>query len=180
MEYKLRFDRDARLIGDLARRYTSEQKQKDQEAEAYIENGVVLNVQQTGYYTKSDFLKLCEWKTPRTKPLCGQNDERFIVDVTTLALKTENEQLRIEVLTLMEGVGWPTASVLLHFGYQPKRYPILDYRALWSLSIPQPNEYSFPFWQAYVELCRNLADECNVAMRTLDRALWQYSTENQS
>jgi hypothetical protein len=30
-------------------------------------------------------------------------------------------------------VNWPTASVILHFVY-PKRYPILDYRALWQFS----------------------------------------------
>lgn len=33
---------------------------------------------------------------------------------TRVALSTPSERLRIEVLTLLDGVGWPTASVLLH------------------------------------------------------------------
>ncbi len=36
------------------------------------------------------------------------------------------------VLRFLDGVEWPTASTILHFcGARP--YPILDYRALWSL-----------------------------------------------
>lgn len=179
MKYKLRFDRDARVIGDLADQYTFKQGPKYREKEAQIETVVAPNVQRIGYYTRPDFLKLCDWKTPRTKPLCERNEENFIVEVTTLSRKTECERVRIEILTLMAGVGWPTASVLLHFAHDPKRYPILDYRALWSLSISEPNDYNFSFWQEYVEVCRSLAHELGVGMRNLDRALWQYSADNQ-
>jgi hypothetical protein len=73
----------------------------------------------------------------------------------------------------------PTASVLLHLARQT--YPIIDYRALWSLGIdPPPAYYSFEFWWKYTRACRSLADEAGVSMRTLDRALWQYSKELQS
>jgi hypothetical protein len=37
----------------------------------------------------------------------------------------------------------------------------------------------FAFWWSYVNRCRDLADQARVDMRTLDRALWQYSRENQ-
>ena len=30
-------------------------------------------------------------------------------------LNEKEERLRIEILTLLDGVGWPTASVILHF-----------------------------------------------------------------
>jgi hypothetical protein len=77
-------------------------------------------------------------------------------------------------------MGWPTASVLLHFAHV-ERYPILDFRALWSLSILKPKgQYKFQFWWEYVQICRNIADKRGVEMRMLDRALWQYSNENQS
>jgi hypothetical protein len=39
------------------------------------------------------------------------------------------------------------------------------------------SQYSFPFWQKYVEDCRNLAALLSVPMRVLDRALWQYSRQ---
>lgn len=133
----------------------------------------------TGYLTQPDFQVLCYWKTPRSKPKVASNSAEFIQEVTQTALATPSEQLRIEVLTLLRGVSWPTASVILHFGHR-ERYPILDVRALWSLGVTYPaSAYDFEFWWAYVQACRHLADECGVDMRTLDRALWQYSKENQ-
>jgi hypothetical protein len=39
--------------------------------------------------------------------------------------------------------------------------------------------YEFSFWWEYTQFCRKLAAEAGVSMRTLDRALWQYSKENQ-
>jgi hypothetical protein len=53
-------------------------------------------------------------------------------------------------------------------------------RALWSLGFETPpSYYSFEFWQRYVAHCRELATTAGVDMRTLDRALWQYSAEHQ-
>jgi hypothetical protein len=57
---------------------------------------------------------------------------------------------------------------------------VLDVRALWSLGVEAPPAYTFEFWCEYVEACRALARGCRVPMRTLDRALWQYSRENGS
>ena len=70
------------------------------------------------------------------------------------------------------------ASVILHF-FHPEPYPILDYRALWSLSIDEPSYYKYNFWWEYVRICRDLAEANAVDMRTLDKAMWQYSKENQ-
>ena len=106
------------------------------------------------------------------------NSEDFIKGVTHIALTTPNERLRIEVLTLLNGVSWPTASVMLHFGYD-NLYPILDFRALWSLGIDASQvNYSFDFWWEYTQFCRNLASEAGVSMRVLNRSLWQYSRKN--
>lgn len=70
-------------------------------------------------------------------------------------------------------------SVILHLYYR-EQYPILDFRALWSLSVDVPGTYKFSFWWSYVEYCRGLAERTGFDMRTLDRALWQYSRENQA
>ena len=77
----------------------------------------------------------------------------------------------------LNGVGWPSASTILHF-FHNDPYPLLDFRALWSIGI-ESYKYSFSFWEKYVDFCRNVANENEVSMRTLDRALWQYSRENQ-
>jgi hypothetical protein len=80
---------------------------------------------------------------------------------------------------LLDGVSMPTASVLLHLAHKDP-YPIIDSRALWSLGIEKPPATcSFEFWQEYTRTCRSLAKQAPVSMRTLDRALWQYSEEQQ-
>jgi hypothetical protein len=98
--------------------------------------------------------------------------------VTRTAASATNERLRIEVLRLLKGVNWATASVILHFGVRDP-YPILDYRALWSLGYDEPPSYDFDFWWSYVGFTRDLAAEQSVSMRALDRSLWQFSKQNQ-
>ena len=119
----------------------------------------------------------CYWKSPRTQTWCASNDAGTVEIITRAALTSVDERVPIETLTTLNGVSWPTASVLLHFGHRDQ-YPILDYRALWSLGVAPP-PYSFSVWRPYVEFCRALAKKCGVSVRTLDKALWQYSSENQ-
>jgi len=135
-------------------------------------------IQARGYLTKADLERVAKWKSPRSAGHISKNSEEYVKAVTALALQTDNEQLRIESLTLLDGVGLPTASVILHF-YHIERYPILDSRALWSLSLDDSDKYSFEFWWNYTVICRTLATENTVDMRTLDKALWQYSKDNQ-
>jgi len=162
-------------IQSLARRYVG--GNTDQVREEKIIGTISPRVRSAGFYTRPDFLELCFWKTPRTQPRCQRNDDAFIEEVTRIALGTQNERLRIEGLTLLSGVSWPTASVLLHFGHRDP-YPILDFRALESLEIPMPPEYTFEFWWEYVLVCRELSRKHDADMRTIDRALWQFSLEN--
>jgi len=78
------------------------------------------------------------FKTPRSKPPCESNEADIIADASALALTTKSERLKLQVWTLLAGVKWPTASVFLHFAF-PQSYPILDFRALWSLETDVPN-----------------------------------------
>jgi hypothetical protein len=131
-----------------------------------------------GYLRRNEFLALCRWKTPRTIRRCASNSTQQIRDATQLAFATSDERAKIGILRLLAGVDWPTASVLLHFcDRQP--YPVLDFRALWSLGTEPPSSYSFAFWWAYTTFTRRLAESTGHTMRTIDRALWQYSKERQ-
>ena len=130
------------------------------------------------FCTAADLVRLCEWKSPRIRSRCGKNEPAYVEAVTRIALTTPHERLRIEVLTLLSGVGWPMASVILHWGHHDP-YPILDSRALWSLGISDPPAYTFEFWEAYTGFCRHLSHHTSISMRRLDRALWQYAKENQ-
>jgi hypothetical protein len=127
-----------------------------------------------GYYTRGEFLALCEWKSPRSRPLVAQNGRAAITRATRRAL-TGPERDRIEALLSLRGVGFPTASVLLHFA-EPAAYPILDVRAVEALG-ERRSAYTIPFWLEYLSTCRALAREHGVSLRTLDKALWQHSRE---
>ena len=132
-----------------------------------------------GWYTRAEFLAVTRWKTQRTKSRCENNDEASVEATTRLALSTPDERIRIEAFTRLHGVAYPTASVLLHFA-RPDQYPIIDFRALWSLGWDSPpTSYTFQFWWDYTLACRSLAKKAGVLVRTLDRALWQYSKEHQ-
>ena len=131
-----------------------------------------------GHLTRTEFLRLCRWKTPRSQPRCARNSAARVREATQIALASADEQAKIYILRSLAGVEWPTASVILHF-CDAKPYPILDYRALWSLGFDKPPSYTFAFWWAYTEFTRELARSNGQDMRTLDRALWQYSKEHQ-
>ena len=135
-------------------------------------------VRARGYLTRGEFLEICKWKSPRSQPRCAQNDEFTVLTVTKAALDTGDEPLKIDLLRTLKGVEWPTASTLLHV-CDRRPYPILDYRALWSLGYAEPPRYTMEFWLAYLQFTRDLARRLSIDIGALDRALWQYSKERQ-
>lgn len=140
--------------------------------------GLRCAILQRGHLTNDELMRLAYWKAPRSSGHAKKNSDQYISEITRFALATSCERARIESLTVLDGVSWPTASVILHLFHRDP-YPILDFRALWSVSLDPPKQYSFDFWWPYVEFCRGAARSASVDQRTLDRALWQYSKENQ-
>jgi hypothetical protein len=135
-------------------------------------------VNKRGHLSRDELSAVAYWKAPRSSGHAKKNSEDYVLEITGFAFKTNSERARIESLTILDGGSWPTASVILHLFHRDP-YPILDYRALWSVSLEVPGKYTFNFWWSYVEFCRSLAADVKVDMRTLDRALWQFSKENQ-
>ena len=138
---------------------------------------LIPKVQKRGYLTKNELMRVAHWKSPRPIRHVEKNDPDYIRDITSCAFTAKSERARVSVLTCLDGVAMPTASAILHL-FHKDRYPILDFRAVWSIGV-ESYDYSFSFWWDYVSFCRVLADRNNVDMRTLDRALWQYSKEKQ-
>ena len=135
-------------------------------------------IQKRGYLTKENLEEICKWKSPRSAGNMQSNSEEYINEITSLSFKSQDERTRIEVLTVLDGVGWPTASVILHL-FHKQKYPLLDFRALWSINTEVPNTYNFIFWWEYVQYTRLLSKKYDIDMRSIDRALWQFSKENQ-
>ena len=169
MNFKLRFPQST--ISKWAAGYSYA-------SDAAIEDVIAPAARRQGFLTRSQFLAIAEWKTTRSKSRCRKNDDGYVREVTRAALSSKNERFKIEVLRLLDGVGWPTASVILHF-CDRGRYPILDVRALWSLGVSVTPALGFPLWMEYTEFLRRVSKDAGVSMRTLDKALWQYSKANQ-
>ncbi len=170
---KLRFSESE--IPYWAKRY-SDPDEEELENEL-TDKDLVNKVQQQQYLTRGILRKVARWKSTRRVGLIDHNSENDVREITGYVLKSQSERVTWGVLTCLDGVGLPTASAVLHF-FHKEPYPILDYRAMWSIQVDKYN-YSFSFWEEYVDYCRDLSKSNNIDMRTLDRALWQYSRENQ-
>lgn len=136
-------------------------------------------IQSNGFITKNHLRLIAKWKSPRSAGHIEKNTDEYIKEITGWSFSATDERSKIEVLTLLNGVQWPSASVILHL-FSKEKYPILDFRTLWSVETEVPNQYTYSFWWPYVMFCRKLSKNNNISMRVLDRALWQYSKEKQN
>lgn len=143
-----------------------------------VPGAIGSRARRAGVLAYDDFLRLTEWKTPRSKPRCRRNSAEYVAEVTRSALAAKEPRFKIEVLRLLDGVDWATASVILHF-CDRARWPILDVRAFWSLGQQVPANVTYAVWEAYTRCTRDLAKKHGVSMRTLGRALWGYSKARQ-
>ena len=126
-----------------------------------------------GHMLRNELIEVARWKWRggRTRQLVADNTEEDVVEISAVSFAAKSERLRIGALLSLSGVGWPMASVILHFAF-PDRYPILDVRAM--KTVGGSSHYTFEKWIEYVTLCRQTASDFGVSMRVLDRALWEY------
>jgi len=142
-----------------------------------VPNSVGKFARDKGYLNVKNLYAMCNWKSSRRAKVVQDGNPATIREITKFAFSTSDQRSKISALTLLPGVMSPTATVILHFCAK-KPYPILDFRAIWSLGEERPYSYDFEHWWEYAETCRELAKRNGVSIRNLDKALWQYSKEN--
>jgi hypothetical protein len=131
-----------------------------------------------GNFGIAELRTIFEWKTRgRGRSRLDKNTPEEVEDALRLALAARTERSAISVLKGLAGVDVPVASAIMT-AIDPKRYTILDFRALFSLGVERTFT-SVGFYLSYLAACRRIAKSVRVDLRTLDRALWQYSKENQ-
>lgn len=128
-----------------------------------------------GEFTRAHLADIVAWKSPRSLRILHEN-EAEIRDALHLAMITETERAAIATLIALDGVGVPVASAVLTM-VDENRYTIVDRRALESLGQPPRPQYAVNFYLDYLDVCRELSRKHGVSLRTLDRALWQWSAE---
>ncbi len=141
------------------------------------------------FLDKERFLKIINWKLAIKIPLKEakeQNKNEYIQKITKIAFSSRGGEERIKLLLSpnLIGVGYPVASTILHFAF-PDKYPILDKRVLWSLGEGwkergEKGNYNFDFWQKYCKKIEEITKTVSEDIRTIDKALWEYSKEHQS
>lgn len=151
---------------------------------------LVCEVKKRGYLTKCELIKVAKWKVPKKRnTLCNvrKNCLNDVKEMTRAAFRTTiddsiyylyNQRAPRDVG--LYGVRIPMGSAILHW-FHEGRYPIWDRYAIQSVQLDK-SQYrnKFERWKVYTLFCRDIADEYEVCMRTLDRALFQYGKNNNS
>lgn len=145
-----------------------------------IEN-LVPEVIERGYLTKCELIEVAEWVKSRRIDLVRKNKSDDVKEITYNAFRTTvDDSIRYLMGQTggLPGVSRITGSAILHW-FHEGRYPIWDPNSIWSVQLDK-SQYrnNFERWKAYVDFCRAKADEYEVYMRTLDRALKKYGQAN--
>lgn len=166
--YSFALQFDPSEIPALAARYGYEQDNEVLAAGARIASGD---------YGRENLKVIVRWKSARRIAFIDHNTDSEIARALRFASNERtSEGSAIETLDGLHGVGVPMASAILTAVF-PTKYTIIDVRALESLGVTQwPND-SAEYYMRYLQKCRELAHRYNVPLRTLDRALWQWSKE---
>jgi len=160
LEYAVRYDREA-TSGDTN-----------------IETKLKRLLKEQRFLGRADLIEIGTWKSPRQKRRYEANNDATVKELTRFSFSAESEEARVGALLALNGVSYPVASAILHFAF-PEQYPILDFRAIWSLGWAQPSSYNFEFWKKYYTHIRELSRDMDLPIRAIDKALWQYSKEFQ-
>ena len=128
-----------------------------------------------GYLLYDEFYDLFNWKLKREPRSLEKHSKIEIEAITREAFSLKKDWDKLNKLTDIHDVGRSVASAILHLCDHQKKYPILDQHALRSVGICEKYVHGpeYPFWQEYVDFCREKTECYGVSMRTLDRALWK-------
>lgn len=131
-----------------------------------------------GYFTKTEFLQICRWKSRRRIDLCLSNSDQAIRAFTAFAFSANDERTRIQALLKLAGVGVPTASALLAV-FNPSSFGVIDIRAwqfLYSTGAVSTNQLGINLsvrnWLQYVNVIREVASQIKSTPRLVEISLY--------
>ena len=167
-------------LQQLAEEYWQKAGEKDQELErAAFEAGDAIR---HGDYSLANLEAIVRWKSERAvQYLIGNSTEKIRHALSIAASPNSTTEAAVKALYDLHGVDLPVASAILAAIF-PERYTVLDYRALEALGHARHDVH---FYEEYLAFCKRLA-ESNIVkpqselpgptpLRTLDRALWEWS-----
>lgn len=167
-------------LQQLAEQYWQRAGEKDHELEkAAFEAGEAIR---SGDYSLANLEAIVRWKSERAvQYLIGNSNDKIQRALAVAASPDSSTEAAVKALVDLHGVDIPLASAVLAAIF-PERYTVLDYRTLEALGHARHDVH---FYEEYLDFCKRLA-ESNIVkpqsdlpaptpLRTLDRALWEWS-----
>lgn len=167
-------------LQELADQYWQKADEKEHELEkAAFEAGQGIR---NGDFTLANLEAIVRWKSERAVHyLIGNSNEKIRRVLAVVTAPNSTTETAVNALQELHGVDIPVASAILAAIY-PERYTVLDFRVLEALGHAR---HDVRFYEEYLAFCKRLA-ESNIVqpqsdlpaptpLRTLDRALWQWT-----
>jgi hypothetical protein len=167
-------------LQDLAEQYwqTSGEKEHELEKAAFEAGDAIRN----GDYSLSNLEAIVRWKSERAvQVLIGNSNEKIRRALALAASPESSTEIAVNALTELHGIDIVLASAVLSAIF-PERYTVLDFRTLEALGHAR---HDVRFYEEYLAFCKRLAESNIVTpqselpaptpLRTLDRALWEWS-----
>lgn len=134
------------------------------------------------FVMKEDLIRIVKWKfqdrlvgrQKRILKLLDDVEESFIEEITKLAFKTKDDDIKLSLLSSIKGVGNAVGSVILTF-YDPKNYGVLDIHAWRELFGEEPNNVFSNNKQAikFFKKLREISSETGLSCRDVEKAIFK-------
>lgn len=131
-----------------------------------------------GDYSRKNLDVIVNWKSHRRAGLIASNTDDEISEALCIAVSAKEPRTAFAVLMGLSGVAVPMASAILT-SIDQNRYTIIDWRALEALGVRDAAITLNFYLKHYFPVCQRLADAACVNLRTVDRALWAWSSAQQ-
>jgi hypothetical protein len=167
-------------LQDLAEQYWQTAGEKEHELEkAAFEAGEAIR---NGDYSLANLEAIVRWKSERAvQVLIGNSNDKIRRALAVATSPEASTEAAVKALLDLHGIDIALASAVLAAIF-PERYTVLDYRTLEALGHAR---HDVRFYEEYLAFCKRLA-ESNIVrpqselpaptpLRTLDRALWEWS-----
>ena len=167
-------------LQQLADQYWQKSGEREHELESSaFEAGEAIR---NGDYSLANLEAIVRWKSERAVHyLIGNSNEKIRRALSIAASPESSTEDAVKALLELHGIDITLASAIMAAIF-PDRYTVLDYRSLEALG---HSRHDVHFYEEYLAFCKRLA-ESNIVkpqselpgatpLRTLDRALWEWS-----
>ena len=157
----------------------------DKEEDLYIkgdEEELMERFQEYNFITRSDLTRIVKWKfqgrllgrQKRILKLLENVEDSFIEDVSRLAFRYGDDEIRLKLLSIIKGVGNAVSSVILTF-YDPQNYGVLDIHAWRGLFGKEPRDIFSNHRQAvkFFNRLREISSETGLSCRDIEKAIFK-------